>query len=62
MVDGIDGQARIVVDVPGSAEVVLAVDDHDVFVAQAVELDRRADSTEARTDDDRIELLLTHKH
>src|ERR1700738_5474256 len=40
----VDGQARIVVDVPGSAQVVLAVDDHDVVIAQPVELDRRTDS------------------
>ena len=49
----IDGKARIAVDVPRSTQVVLAVDDHDVVVAQAVELDRRADSAETRPHDDR---------
>ena len=42
--------------------VVLAVDDQDVVIAQAAQLDCRADSAETGPDDDDIELLLTHKH
>ena len=49
------------VDVPRSTQIVLAVDNQDVVVTQAVELDRRADSAEARAHDDDIELLLAHK-
>ena len=56
----VDGQARIVVDVPGSAQVVLAFDDRDVVLAQPVELDRRTDATETRAHNDDVELLGAH--
>ena len=54
----IDSKTRIVVDVPRSTQVVLAIDDQDVVIAQAAELDCRADSAETRPDDDYVELLL----
>ena len=56
----IDGQARIVVDMPGSAEVVLAVEDDEVVDTHALELDCRADTAEAGPDDESLELLRTH--
>ena len=60
MVGDVDGQAGVVVDVPGPAEVVLAFEDHEVVVAQPLELDRRADSPETGAHDDRVELLRSH--
>ena len=56
----VDGQARVVVDVPGSAQVVLAVEDDEVVVAQPLELDGRADSAETGAHDDDVELLRSH--
>ena len=47
---------------PRSAQVVLAIDDQDVFIAQALELDRRADSAETRPYDHYVELLHAHRH
>jgi hypothetical protein len=38
--------------VPGAAEVVLALQHHDVVDPQPLELDRRAHATEPRADDD----------
>ncbi len=58
----IDGKARIVIDVPRATQVVLAVDDHDVVIAQAVELDRGANSAETRPHDDHVEVLHAHRH
>ncbi len=56
----VDGQARIAVDVPGAAEVVLAVEDHEVVVAHPLELDGRAYPAETGPHDDRVELLRSH--
>ena len=53
----VDGQAGVAVDVPGAAEVVLALEDHEVVDAQPLELDGRAHAAEARADDDRLVLL-----
>ena len=50
----VDGQAGVAVDVPGPAEVVLAVEDHEVVVAQPLELDGRAYSPETGSHDDRV--------
>ncbi len=57
----IDSKAGIVIDVPGSAQVVLTVDDQDVVIAHPLELDRCADSAETRPHDDRVELLGPHE-
>ena len=54
-------EPRIVVDVPRSTQVVFTVDDENVLVTQAAQLDRGADSAETRPHDDHIELLLAHK-
>ncbi len=51
----VDGQAGVAVDVPGSAEVVLAVEDHEVVVAHPLELDGRAYPPETGSHDDRVE-------
>ena len=56
----IDGQARVVVHVPGSAEVVLPVEDDEIVDTQALELDCRADTAEAGPDDEDLEVLRTH--
>ncbi len=48
------------VHVPGSAEVVLAVEDDEVVDTQALELDCRTDTAEAGPDDEDLELLRTH--
>ena len=58
----IDRQTGIVVDVPRSTQIVFAVENDDVLVTQAAQLDGGADSAETRPHDDHIELLLTHKH
>src|SRR4029077_1944011 len=58
----INGKARVAVDVPGTADVVLAVEDDDVVIAQPVELDRRADAAETRPHNGRVELLVGHRH
>jgi hypothetical protein len=47
-------------DVPGTAEVVLTVDDREVVITESVELDRSSHPPESGPDDDRIELLGTH--
>ena len=57
----VDGESRIVVDVPGSAQVALSVEDDEVLIAQPLELDRSTDSAEAGADDDHVELLLGHE-
>jgi hypothetical protein len=51
-----------VIDVPRPAQIVFTVENHDVLVTQAAQLDRGADSAETRPHDDHIELLLTHKY
>ncbi len=48
------------VHVPGSAEVVLPVEDDEVVDSQALELDRRADTAKAGPDDEDVEVLRTH--
>ncbi len=53
-------EARIVVDVPGPAEVVLALEDHEVVDAEPLELNGCADSREPGPHDDRVELLRSH--
>jgi hypothetical protein len=50
-----------VVDVPRSAQVALAVDDHDVVVAKPVELDCRTNSPEARTHNHNVKPMHAHK-
>src|SRR5581483_6908184 len=56
----VDGQTRIAVDVPGSTQVGLALEDGDVVEPEALELDGRPDAAEAGTHDDDIEMLRTH--
>ena len=56
----VDRQARIPVDMPGTAEIVLPVEEDDPAVPKPVELDRGAHSAESRADDDSVELLGTH--
>ena len=48
------------VDVPGSAEIVLAVEDDEVLESQPLQLDGGADPAEAGADDDGVELLRSH--
>lgn len=48
------------VGVPGAAQVVLAVEDHEIVVAEAFELDGRTDSAETGADDHDVELLRSH--
>jgi hypothetical protein len=54
----VDGEARIVVHVPGAAQVVLALEDRDrpevVTEAEALEADGRAHAAEARADDEHV--------
>jgi hypothetical protein len=45
-----------------STQIVFTVENHDVLVTQAAQLDRGADSAETRPHDDHIELLLAHNH
>src|ERR1700761_8723953 len=45
---------------PGATEVVLAIHDHEVLDTHALELDGRADPTEAGADDQGFEVLGTH--
>ena len=51
----VDGQAGVAVYVPGPAEVVLAVKDHEVVVTHPLELDGRAYPPETGPHDDRVE-------
>jgi hypothetical protein len=46
---------------PGSAEIVLPVEDDEVVDTQALELDCRADTAEASPHDDDVEMLRTHE-
>jgi hypothetical protein len=50
-----------VVHEPGSAEVVLAVEDDEVVDTQALELDCRPDTAEAGPDNEGLEVLRTHE-
>ncbi|MGY2873073.1 hypothetical protein ACVW00_000263 [Marmoricola sp. URHA0025 HA25] len=50
----VDGEAGVVVHVPGPAEVVLAVQDHEVVVAEALQADRRPHPAEAGAHDDHV--------
>ncbi len=52
----VDGQPGIVVDVPGAAQIVLAIQNGEVVESEALELDRRADSSETGAHDDRVVL------
>ena len=56
----VDRQARVVVDVPRPAEVVLAVQDDEVLVAHPLQLDGSADACKAGSHDDRVEVLRSH--
>ena len=47
----VDGQAGVAVDVPGPAEVVLALEDDEVVDAESLELDGRTHPAEAGADD-----------
>ena len=57
----VDGQPGVVVDEPGATQVVLALEDDEVVVAQPLELDRRAYTPETGPHDDRVELLRSHE-
>jgi hypothetical protein len=46
--------------VPGSAQVVLAVDKHEVLDSQPFELDRRPDTGKPGTHDEDVVLLRNH--
>lgn len=56
----VDGQARIVVDVIGAAEIVFSVDDHEVVDAQPLELDGSAYPGETCPDDNGVMHLRAH--
>ena len=50
----------VAVDVPGTAQVVLAVEDDEVLNAQPLELDGGAYPPETGAHDDGVELLRSH--
>src|ERR1700727_1159131 len=56
----IDGHARVVVDVPSATEVVLALENDEVLVPEALELYRAANAAETRADDDGVERIRVH--
>ncbi len=46
---------------PGTAQVILAVEDDEVVIPETLELDRGADAAEARAYDDGVERVRVHK-